>query len=78
MPKSTVTSKSQTTVPKEVRERLGVAPGVILQWDVEGTTATVRVAQAWFLRRRGMLRVGRGSAVADVRRARAERGVRRS
>ena len=76
MPKSTVTSKSQTTVPKDVRERLGVSPGVVLQWDVDGTTATVKVVEATFLRRRGMVRVGRGSAVADVRRARAERGVR--
>ena len=34
MAKSTITVKYQTTAPKEIRERLGVGPQDVLQWDV--------------------------------------------
>ena len=32
MPKSTMTSKGQVTIPKSVRERLGLEPGVVLEF----------------------------------------------
>jgi len=43
MLESTVTDKGQTTVPKEVRDALGIKPRQRLQWDLskEGT-AVVR------------------------------------
>ncbi|HTG35312.1 MAG TPA: AbrB/MazE/SpoVT family DNA-binding domain-containing protein [Thermoanaerobaculia bacterium] len=41
MPKSTITVRHQTTVPKEVREKLGVGPNDVLQWEIEGDHATV-------------------------------------
>lgn len=34
MTESTITSKGQTTVPREVRERIGAAPGTRLVWHV--------------------------------------------
>jgi len=74
MPKSAITSKGQTTVPREVRERLGVGPGDTLEWEVEGNAARVTAATRRFLRRRQAIAVGRGSTVEDVRRARAQRG----
>ena len=74
MAKSTITSKGQTTVPREVRDRLGVGPQDTLQWEVEGNTIRVTVASRSFLRRRGAIVVGQGSAVDDVRAAREQRG----
>lgn len=74
MPKSTITSKGQTTVPREVRKQLGVGAGDTLRWETVGNTVQVTVAEQAFLARRGSLRVGRGSVVADIRHARRERG----
>lgn len=74
MVKSTLTTKSQTTVPKEIRERLGVGPGDVLRWDVvDGAVRVTPVGRA-LLRRRGSVRVGPGSTVADVREVRERRG----
>jgi bifunctional DNA-binding transcriptional regulator/antitoxin component of YhaV-PrlF toxin-antitoxin module len=72
--KSTITVKYQTTVPREVREKLGVGPQDVLQWEVVDGYVRVRAAGKAFLRRRGTIRVGAGSTVADVREARSHRG----
>jgi AbrB family looped-hinge helix DNA binding protein len=37
-----VTSKGQTTIPKEVRDKLGLSPGTRIEWRVEDGTATIR------------------------------------
>jgi antitoxin PrlF len=43
MIESTITDKGQTTVPKEVREALGIKPRQRLQWDLaEDGSAVVR------------------------------------
>lgn len=76
MPKSTITSKGQTTIPSEIRERLAVGPGDVLSWERVGDTIRVSVGHRAFLSRRGAIRIGRGSAAQDVRRARAQRGAR--
>jgi len=34
MSESTITAKGQTTVPREVREKLGAGPGTKLMWHV--------------------------------------------
>lgn len=34
MSESTITAKGQTTVPREVRERLGAGPGTRLVWHI--------------------------------------------
>jgi AbrB family looped-hinge helix DNA binding protein len=77
VPQSTITSKHQTTVPKMVREKLGVGPGDVLLWEIVGGAVRLTVADRAFLQRRGMIAVGPGSAVADVARARALRGTDR-
>ena len=68
--KSTITVKNQTTVPREVRERLGVGPRDQLSWEVVGDHVRVRAAGHAFLRRQGRIKTGPGDAVEDVRRAR--------
>lgn len=42
MLESTITDKGQTTVPKEVRDALGIKPRQRLQWDL-ATDGTVTV-----------------------------------
>ena len=75
MNQSTITSKYQTTIPREVRERLGLSTGDVLRWDVLGDHVRVTAAAPSFLRRQGSIRVGSGSAVEDVQRARKLRGT---
>ena len=75
MTQSTITSKFQTTVPKEIRLKLGLRPRDVLRWEATSRGARLVPARRGFLDRRGSLRVGSGSAVDDVRRARALRGT---
>ncbi len=78
MPKSTITSKGQTTVPREVRQRLAVGEGDVLSWELVGNTVRIVIPDRAFLRRRGTILTGKGSAVRDVRSARGRRGAERT
>jgi AbrB family looped-hinge helix DNA binding protein len=42
MSETTVTSKGTTTIPNEIRQALAIAPGTVLEWNVEGETITAR------------------------------------
>lgn len=42
---SRITTQGQVSVPVEVRRRLGLAPGSVLEWDVEGDAIVVRRAR---------------------------------
>ena len=39
---SKVTAQGQTSVPLEVRRKLGIGPGSVLEWDEEGDAVIVR------------------------------------
>ena len=39
---SRLTSQGQVSVPAEVRRRLGLGPGSIIEWDAEGDRVVVR------------------------------------
>jgi AbrB family looped-hinge helix DNA binding protein len=41
---SKLTSQGQISVPAEVRRRLGVGPGSVLEWDEDGDRIVVRRA----------------------------------
>jgi AbrB family looped-hinge helix DNA binding protein len=41
---SKLTAQGQISVPKEVRRRLGVGPGSVLEWEEEGERIVVRRA----------------------------------
>ena len=41
---SKVTAQGQISVPAEVRRKLGIGPGSVLEWDEEGDTVIVRKA----------------------------------
>ena len=42
--RSKVTAQGQISVPAEVRRKLGIGPGSVLQWDEEGYAVIVRKA----------------------------------
>ena len=75
MPKSTITVKYQTTVPKQVREKLGVGPSDMLQWDLAGDHVRVTASSRAFLDLRGSFKVGPGDLVEDIRKARERMGT---
>lgn len=75
MPQSAITSKNQTTVPREIRERLGVGSGGVLRWEVVSGGVQISVAGSSFLARRGSVRLGPGSTTEDIERARSLRGT---
>jgi AbrB family looped-hinge helix DNA binding protein len=41
---SKVTAQGRVSVPPKVRQRLGVGPGSVLEWDEEGDRVVVRKA----------------------------------
>ena len=42
--RSKVTAQGQVSVPAKVRQRLGVGPGSVLDWDEDGEQVVVRKA----------------------------------
>jgi AbrB family looped-hinge helix DNA binding protein len=75
MTKSTITAKYQTTVPKGVREKLGIGPNDILPWEVFGDHARVKAANLAFLEEQGSIKVGPGDVLEDIRKAREMMGI---
>lgn len=43
-PRTRITSQGQVSVPAEVRRKLGVEPGAVLEWDEEDGEVVVRRA----------------------------------
>jgi AbrB family looped-hinge helix DNA binding protein len=41
-PISRITSKSQTTIPREVREKLSLRPGDVIEYEIEEGTVRIR------------------------------------
>ena len=75
MAKSTITAKYQTTVPKEIRQKLGVGVSDVLQWELFGSQVRVSATSPAFLARQGSIKVGPGDPVKDVREARKRMGT---
>lgn len=67
---STVTSKFQTTIPKAVREKLGISVNDTLEWVVEKGKVVVHPVHSKFLSYRGSLKTGAGDIAADIQTAR--------
>jgi AbrB family looped-hinge helix DNA binding protein len=42
--RSRVTAQGQISIPSDVRQKLGVGPGSVLEWDEEGSNIVVRRA----------------------------------
>lgn len=74
MPTSTITSKGQTTVPKEVRDVLDVGPGDRLTWEVRGRKVAITTERPGLWRWEGSVKDGPDDAVEAVKEARKRRG----
>lgn len=74
MPTSTITSKGQTTVPKEVREALDVGPGDRLSWEIRGGKVAITTERPALFRWEGIFKDGPADAVEAVKEARKHRG----
>jgi len=70
---STVTAKYQTTIPKAVREKLGISINDALEWIVEKGRVIVLPVHNDFLRYRGSIKTGTGDIAADIQSARESR-----
>ena len=44
LPQSRVTAQGQISVPAEIRRKLGIGPGSVLEWDEDGEQVVVRKA----------------------------------
>ena len=44
LPQSKLTAQGQISVPAEIRRKLGLGPGSILEWDEEGGQVVIRRA----------------------------------
>ncbi len=74
MPSSTITSKGQTTVPKEVRDALDVGPGDKLTWEVNGGRVAIATERPALWRWAGSVKGGPDDPVQAVAEARKRRG----
>jgi len=74
MPTSTITSKGQTTVPKEVRDALDIGPGDKITWEVNGRRVSVTTDRPGLSRWKGFIKHGPEDAVKAVHEARKTRG----
>lgn len=74
MPTSTVTSRGQTTVPKEVREALNVGAGDKLTWEIKGGRVVITTERPALYRWKGVIKHGPADAVQAVTEARKTRG----
>jgi AbrB family looped-hinge helix DNA binding protein len=75
--RSVITSKYQTTIPKEIRDTLKLSIHDAVEWRINGNVAIVSPTQQIFLSRRGAVKTGKGNIAADVAKARLARSVRR-
>ena len=72
MPVSTMTSKGQTTVPKEIREALDLEPGDKLNWEVRGGKVAITTDRPALYELEGFIKHGPDAlkAVAEARKSR--------
>jgi bifunctional DNA-binding transcriptional regulator/antitoxin component of YhaV-PrlF toxin-antitoxin module len=74
MARSTITSKRQTTIPREVCDALKVGPGDKITWEINGARVAVTTQRAAFWRWVGTVKGGPDDSVEAVAEARRRRG----
>ena len=70
---SVITSKFQTTIPKDVRERLKLSIHDTLEWKIDRGKIVVLPVQKKFLEYRNKIKTGPGKIEADIKQARKRR-----
>jgi len=67
---SIITSKYQTTIPKAIREHLGLSVKDALEWKVEKGKISVYPARTNFLKYKNAVKTGEGDIADDIEKAR--------
>ncbi|MDH5718612.1 MAG: AbrB/MazE/SpoVT family DNA-binding domain-containing protein [Spirochaetia bacterium] len=67
--KSKITSKYQTTIPKEVREKLKLSVSDSIEWEVENDKIVIKPAKSKILNFMGIIKVGKGNIKNDIKKA---------
>ena len=67
---SLITSKYQTTIPKAIRENLGLSVKDALEWKLEKGKVTLYLAKRNFLKYRNTVKTGEGGIADDIDNAR--------
>ena len=70
---SVITSKFQTTIPKDVRERLKLSIHDTLEWKIDKGRIVVLPVQKEFLKHRNRIKTGPGKIDDDIEKARQHR-----
>ena len=70
---SVITSKFQTTIPKDVREKLKLSIHDTLEWKVDKGRIVVLPVHKKFLTHRNRIKTGPGNIESDIQRARKKR-----
>ena len=70
---SVITSKFQTTIPKDVRERLKLSIHDTLEWKVDRGKIVILPVQKKFLTYRNRIKTGPGNIENDIKKARKQR-----
>ena len=73
---SVITSKFQTTIPKDVRERLKLSIHDTLEWKVDQGKVVVLRVQKEFLKYRNRIKTGSGKIEDDIKKARQDKLVK--
>jgi len=67
---SVITSKYQTTIPKAIRENIGLSVKDALDWKVERGKIIISPAKLNFLQYRSAIKTGPGDIAGDIEAAR--------
>ena len=71
-----ITSKFQTTIPKEIREKLFLSVKDTLDWKMENGRIIVSPVQTDFLKYQNTIHIGSGDIKEDIQSARRKRADR--
>jgi AbrB family looped-hinge helix DNA binding protein len=63
---SLITSKYQTTIPKTIRDNLGLSVKDALEWKLGKGKVTIYPAKQNFLKHRNTIKIGEGDIAADM------------
>lgn len=76
---STITSKGQTTIPRDIRTALGIRPGDRLDYVIEGNRVTLRVHPGTRSLQGALAsQKGKGMSFAQIRAAAGQASLRRA
>jgi AbrB family looped-hinge helix DNA binding protein len=71
--KSKITSKYQTTIPREIRDRLNLSVSDSIEWIIEKDRILVEPANKPFLKYKGSIKIKSGNIREDILRSRKMR-----